>query len=612
MSNREQLVTISLESSKRLIYMVRKKICLFSLFFSLFAWGGERALSTLSTLFEERDDLVLGEGTEFFPEKGKKFPAYRLQSFGNTVFELNVQCGTCLESSDLSLVVEGPLPSYGDHTPVGAGPLVLQVPATEKKKLHAKISLKEKGIYRVLIFHDAGPTRPPLKMAMTSVCEKHCGRPIETLPEILTSLQKDERKPLLDKIREEIRRIVADEKIKNALLGELSHIENTKDWKKLDRFPTLPTPHQISQLRPFVESLPHSKPKVIKPVVADLTEYVHAAKTSRDEPLPRFLQTPMKMEYGHFMSATVPKEELDQSPAIAALLNALATQPKSLVKFADPMTGRHFNLRTPEEFFKALLETGHTIELDREQTYANFISLVREGTYSKIPAWIDTGIELPDGTTLKVPMSHSQMAWKIKGPLVNARVAFFLGMFGAGFFPNIDERPRWTGKALKQSFKSEDGNEELLVKSMQAANSYLRCVQMERDKVGKGLPADGYGILGVCNDTSAALMKKLGIAKDDIDFPYPLMRQSTLPPLCTEWVEIFRSLPQDVTVTKEQLKDKKTAKLLLCRVLETTPYSLDSPFFPDEELRRQIKLAKEYVGETCQPGLQSRKKEITH
>jgi hypothetical protein len=52
---------------------------------------------------------------------------------------------------------------------------------------------------------------------------------------------------------------------------------------------------------------------------------------------------------------------------------------------------------------------------------------------------------LSSGDSFTIPVGHSQHAWRISGPVVDTRVTFFLGIKGAGFFGQTDQRPAWSG-----------------------------------------------------------------------------------------------------------------------------------------------------------------------
>ena len=201
------------------------------------------------------------------------------------------------------------------------------------------------------------------------------------------------------------------------------------------------------------------------------------------------------------------------------------------------MTYRGAALQTPGELAQALLDAGHTIEARNERTYANFLSLTFGDVNVRWPVWLDTGATLPSGDNLVVPMGHSHHAWRISGPDVNARVMFYLGISGAAFFAQTDVRPAWTGETLAPA--SND-----VAATFDWAARYLARNRAERTTVAAGLPADGYGYVGVCNDSNAVIeYATLGTIT-----AFPLLRAASLDtqaPLGDGLDDILHTLPHD-------------------------------------------------------------------
>lgn len=558
----------------------------------------------------ERDDFPLGKKIELVTGPKESAPAFRVQSFGNTQFNLEMACPSCSQES-LKLFVEGPLPEYGDKTPIGSGPKFLELKANDKNKIEKLIELKEQGIYRFIIASKADPNHPEAKIILSTDHLENTVRPSETLPQMMGKLRAAERGKILRSLEKQIRHVVPDPKTHGPILERLKKIEEEKDWNALERFPTFPPPNKIKQFRPLLDGFKQTQSAASSPIVTELTSYIQSGTTDRDQKGDLLLSSPYEVRYGHYNSQTIAKEILDQSPKVSELLNSLSLHEQSLVTFKDPKQSKQYEIRSPKDFFDFLIQTGHQIELREERTYANFLALEFQNKYSQIPVWMNTGIKLPDGTELKVPLSHSHLSWHIKGPLVNARVAFFLGLYGVGFFPQTDERPAWTGLVTKQSFSSDNGNQDLILRSAEAAQAYMQRIKIEKEKIDGGLPADGYGTLGVCNDSTTAMLARLGIQSES-SYPFPLVRSSRLPDVGTgAWEQVFKQLPKDTELTQADLQDEPRRKLLLCRILATTPYPLDSPYFPDEELRRQLKLAADYTKDFCRPS-QVRTQPKTH
>jgi hypothetical protein len=223
--------------------------------------------------------------------------------------------------------------------------------------------------------------------------------------------------------------------------------------------------------------------------------------------------------------------------------------------------------------------------------YANFLSFTLGDLDVKWPAWLDTGVILADGSHLSIPMGHSGHAWYISGPTVNAQVMFYLGVGGAAFFGKTDTRAAWSGEADRDVTLSTDaGGEDMILATLEAATTYFQRERIERDTVAAGLPADGYGYVGVCNDSNAiieAVTRHHG-STDLADVTlYPLMRAielddpSVAPDLGDGLDDLVRGLPNDADSVAPAADVKR-------RVLLMTPHPLDSKLFPDELLHQQL------------------------
>ena len=227
------------------------------------------------------------------------------------------------------------------------------------------------------------------------------------------------------------------------------------------------------------------------------------------------------------------------------------------------------------------METGHRIEVRNERTYANFIALTYEGRDVIWPVWLDTG-EQVGAQPLLVPTGHSHHAWRIVGPEVNARVMFYLGISGAAFFSQVGRRPAWCGEIVTDSASTADPAElEHVLATLDGAAAYLRRIRVERTTVAAGLPADGYGFVGVCNDSNAAIEH---LTRGTIT-AFPLMRAAELDdaePLDDGLDSTLRALPHDGDVAPAR-------EDVLRRVLLMTPHDLDSQDLPDEDLRAQLR-----------------------
>jgi hypothetical protein len=107
------------------------------------------------------------------------------------------------------------------------------------------------------------------------------------------------------------------------------------------------------------------------------------------------------------------------------------------------------------------------------------------------PVWLDTAIALSSGDSFTVPVGHSHHAWRIRGPVVDTRVMFYLGTSGTAFFGQTDARPAWSGTiaATDVTVTSTSGADyDCLLATVDTAATYLRRNRVERATVAAACP----------------------------------------------------------------------------------------------------------------------------
>jgi hypothetical protein len=270
------------------------------------------------------------------------------------------------------------------------------------------------------------------------------------------------------------------------------------------------------------------------------------------------------------------------SSKLAGILTSLAAQNGSSIT----VNGQEVD--SPKDLAAALIASGHTIEVRSEHMYANFLSFIVGDQDLIWPAWIDTGMQLSSGDSFTIPMGHSQYAWRISGPIVNTRVSFFLGISGAGFFANTDERPASTGMVTSSDVvvdPDDSADYPYLVGTFDTASAYLRRILTESTTVATGMPADGYGFVGVCNDSNATIeYATLGQT-----MAFPLLRARSLDTseadLGDGLDDVIHALPKD----GDGLDDPSDA---LRRAVAMQPFADGSPLMWDAALGAQIATAR--------------------
>jgi hypothetical protein len=160
---------------------------------------------------------------------------------------------------------------------------------------------------------------------------------------------------------------------------------------------------------------------------------------------------------------------------------------------------------SPQDLVKALVSTGHSVEVADARYFANFGHFHYKGQDVMMPFWVDTQIRIP-GTKrpLLVPVSHAEYEWKVRGPKVNADVSWYFGIDGKAEFRTMDTLDQtWVMVRHAHEYRGADAVEVTrLVGKMVVA--YMR-QHVARPELAFG----GYYALGVCQDSIAAIEKKL-------------------------------------------------------------------------------------------------------
>jgi hypothetical protein len=122
-----------------------------------------------------------------------------------------------------------------------------------------------------------------------------------------------------------------------------------------------------------------------------------------------------------------------------------------------------------------------------------------------MPFWVNTQILVPHTSRpLLLPVSHTEYEWIIRGPRVNADVAFYFGIDGKAEFRTMDELNQpWV---LGRHAHEYTGADALEVTRLSGA---MVLAYMRLHQANPNLPFGGYYALGVCQDAVAAIERKL-------------------------------------------------------------------------------------------------------
>jgi hypothetical protein len=512
-----------------------------------------------------------------------RVPAYRIESFGGTKVKIDLKGHN---RADAYLIVEGPLADHGDRGAIGSGTVVGEDDDSgygTNAKL--ELTLERPGVYRILT-----GTSPALSQGLAATgsltlevaCTANCFRPMVDQKSFVRALQAQGGPAFNEYLKSELAAAIPDPVLAGTLSAQLDAILADPELKGLERFPTIPL-SAIGALRPALGALvPAAEPQEDKVITGDLMQLLGGCTPDRSPPAEIDAARMPGVRYGSFPSETLAPCQYAHASTLAQVLTSLAASNGSSVTFKGQ------TLRTPRELFAALVASGHTIQVRNERMYANFLSLIAADRDVIWPVYLDTGVALSDGKTLSIPMGHSHHAWRISGPQINTRVMFYLGVSGVAFWGQTGSRPAWSGMIASTDVtidRASGADYDYLLKTLDAASTYLRRIRVERATIAVGKPADGYGYLGVCNDSNATVEH----ATRGTISTFPLMRAKELdaqPALGDGLDATIRALPKD----GDGITDRRDA---LRRAMAMQPFAADSPMLGwDPALAAQLSRAK--------------------
>ncbi len=321
------------------------------------------------------------------------------------------------------------------------------------------------------------------------------------------------------------------------LLHRMRELILGKQWEGLDRFPgwtmgaITPTVHVAGRVigkndkKEDAVANSDTAPNLSRlPSASEVAEYLTLGDLSLDKAAQVDLDTPSRLP--GFPTAELVKPlgmgvvsgdgadpklvaEHAESARLAMLLNRLSVNGLNLdgpegTRLVTAAVGGKV-VQRPEELVRALLESGHTVTVADARYFANFGHLHDNGRDVMMPFWVNTRIRVP-GTRrpLLVPVSHAEYEWQVRGPKVNADVAFYYGIDGHAEFRTMDELNQpWV---LGRHAHEYTGAEALEVTRLTAA---VIVAYVHQHVARPKLPFGGYYTLGVCQDVVSAIEKKM-------------------------------------------------------------------------------------------------------
>jgi hypothetical protein len=166
---------------------------------------------------------------------------------------------------------------------------------------------------------------------------------------------------------------------------------------------------------------------------------------------------------------------------------------------------------TPEALVQALMATGHSVMVADARYFANFGHFHYKGQDVMMPFYVNSQIAIP-GTnrvfgsprSLLVPVSHAEYEWQIRGPKVNADVSWYFGIDGKAEFRTMDTLDQaWVLGRHAHEYREADALEVTRL----AGKMLIAYVHQHLRR--PDLPFGGYYPLGVCQDSVAAIERKM-------------------------------------------------------------------------------------------------------
>ncbi len=282
-----------------------------------------------------------------------------------------------------------------------------------------------------------------------------------------------------------------------AAQAQLERALRQADKNFLDRFPTMTEP----ELGVFITEYgrkqgPEADPDPPAAMTLALTGQPKEAKDGE------FLKDwGLGLFHGDLSKHGQPFAYGDEVKVVDAL-NALSlNEPGQVPVFVLEYNGRHF--AHVSDWLAELRAGGHEIEARDRRFFTNFGGIWykpgKDWVSVVTPFWVDTGLTLPSGRKLIVPVTHSGIDFSIRGPKVNVEFSYYLGLGGSARFRALgDDNKPWVGGRVAQTW-TDAAAAEILERAAVTRRQIRAKVKLHN------LPMGGYGPLGVCNDVDAMI-----------------------------------------------------------------------------------------------------------
>jgi hypothetical protein len=318
-----------------------------------------------------------------------------------------------------------------------------------------------------------------------------------------------------------------------ALIHDLRDAILGRNWQHLDRFPGW----TMREVNPTVRVIGHEAGKSSKleaasevhpgasPSAAQAATYLDLGPYALDRAETVALDTPSTLPGFNPSGIVTPigdgvirgdgpndlAPEHAESQRLADVLNRLAA---NALNGAQPLSAT-FNSQSalnPQALIALLQQTGHTVLVQDARYFANFGHFHYQPAGASraedvmMPFFVNSEIKVP-GTRnrpLLVPVSHAELEWHIRGPKLNADVAYYFGIDGKSEWRTMDtlDQP-WVLKRNAHTYAGADAVEVTRLSGL------LTVAYMHLHAAQPTLPFGGYYALGVCQDGVSAVEQKM-------------------------------------------------------------------------------------------------------
>ncbi len=221
-----------------------------------------------------------------------------------------------------------------------------------------------------------------------------------------------------------------------------------------------------------------------------------------------------------------------------------------------------------DAFLSALAKNGHKIRASVRTAVADFAGLWGKDAQGNLhpvaaPGFLRTGFKDRSGHEAILPAFHSELIFKVNpqsdtsGQLVSFNVVFFQGSSKTGFScGNCNKRPAWVGESTREEFYDDKA-----WKALALSGRYINLARAIAADLF--LPAEGYGVTGVCND-SVGIIQTAVLGKTSI---YGLLRKNQF---------LLAEIEKRLSSSASTAKDMEAYKSLKNAVM-STPNDISSP-----------------------------------